>query len=140
MSTAENKALVRRMIEDVVNARRLDLVDEVFAADYVARGRVVGLDAVRQAIERHHSDLSSFRETIEEMIAEGDAVVVRLVVQGTHTGEMSIGGISVPATGKFVTWNGIAILRVANGKITEELGIGDNLGLLRQLGVLPLSG
>ena len=80
-----------------------------------------------------HAALPDFHYTIEDMIAEGDKVVVRLTAQGTQMGEF--GGI--PATGKHATWTEMPIGRIASGAIAEHWGEIDNLGMLQQLGVIP---
>jgi predicted ester cyclase len=140
MSIEANKALVRRLVDDVVNAEALGLVEELFAADFAANGRALGVEDVKGAIARHHREFPGYRITVEEMVAEGDAVVIRAVVSGTHAGEARIGGIRVPATGKPATWRGFVLFRIAGGKIAEEWAVTDNLGLLQQLGVTPHPG
>jgi predicted ester cyclase len=140
MSTAENKALVRRVIEEVVNGGELGLVDELFAPGFVANGRVLDPERVRQTIARHHAGFRGYRATIEDLIAEGDAVAVRVVLRGTPTGEGRIVGISVPETATEATWTGIGILRVAGGRLAEETAVYDRLGLLQQLGGVPAPG
>ncbi len=74
--------------------------------------------------------------TIEDIVAEGDTVVVRSTARGTHQGEL----MGIPLTGKQVAVSGISITRIANGKAVEEWFNGDDLGLLQQLGVVPAMG
>ncbi len=134
MSDEENRALVRRMIEDVLNANRPDMVAEVFATDFRAGGAVLGLGALSRAVVHHHVEYSGYHLAIDEMIAGGDAVVVRGVVRGTHAAEVTVGGIWVPPTGKPVEFRVFALFRIADGRIAEEIATGDDLGLLQQLG------
>ena len=68
----------------------------------------------------------------EDIIAEGDTVVARNVMRGTHTGEL----MGIPATDRTVTLNEIHIVRVANGKTVEHWGVEDNVGMMQQLGVV----
>jgi predicted ester cyclase len=70
---------------------------------------------------------------VEDVIANGDKVVVRLTFSGTHTGPL----MGMPPTGKFVTITGIAIDRIQNGKIVEHWVNRDDLGMLQQLGMIP---
>jgi predicted ester cyclase len=74
--------------------------------------------------------------TIEDIIAEGDTVVVRQTARGTHQGDL----MGIPPTGKQVSGTGITITRVVNGKAVEDWFNGDDLGLLQQLGVVPVPG
>jgi predicted ester cyclase len=76
------------------------------------------------------------RYTVEELIADGDKVVARLTAQGTQQGAL----MEIPPTGKRVTWSEIHIGRVVNGTIAERWGEIDNLGMLQQLGVIPMPG
>ena len=77
-----------------------------------------------------------FHVTSEDIIAEGDKVVSRWTASGTHKGEL----FGIPPTGKKATWKGISIYRFADGKIVEAWGDADFLGLLQQLGVMPVAG
>ena len=140
MSVEENKALVRHMIEDVVNERHLDLIGEVFSTSFRAGGKVLGLEPIGPAVEHHHAEFSGFRLSIKEMVAEGDRVVFHGAVSGTHSGEVAVGGISVSATGKSAEWSVFGLYTVEGGRIVEEIALGDDLGLLKQLGVVPAPG
>jgi predicted ester cyclase len=114
MSTAENKALVRRLIEEVWNQGNLAVFDELKA-------------------------FPDFHITIEDVIAEGDQVVVRLTGRGTNTGDLGAPAPH-PATGKHVTITGNVIARVANDKFVEIWHQVDWLGLFQQLGLIPAPG
>jgi predicted ester cyclase len=80
-----------------------------------------------------HSGLPDADVSVEEEIAEGDKVVIRWTLRCTHMSEL----MGIPPTGKQVTWTGITIYRLADGKIVEEKGEEDSLGLMRQLGAVP---
>jgi steroid delta-isomerase-like uncharacterized protein len=137
MSTETNKATVRRMLEQVWNERRVDLIDEFFTEDIVSH--IVGFPSstgLEEARENLTQNLNAFPDqqlTIEDEIAEGDKVVVSWTARGTHQGDI----YSIPATGKPFTNSGMTIYRLANAKVAELWFIGDNLGLMQQLGVIP---
>jgi steroid delta-isomerase-like uncharacterized protein len=139
MSTEENKALYRRLLEGVMNQRNLALVDELCAPDFVLhRGSTTmqGREPYKQFLSMYLTGGPDFHLTIEDQIAEGDKVVSRFTGRGTHLGPF----MGIPPTGKHVTATGIGIIRVANGKIVEEWANGDDLGVLQQLGVVPVPG
>ncbi len=92
-----------------------------------------GPEAFKQFLVSVHAGLSDLEIFNEDEIAEGDQVVVRWKMQGTHIGELS----GIPPTGKHVKWTGITIYRIINGKVVEEKGEEDALGVLQQLGVVP---
>ena len=134
----DNKALVRRYI-DLFNRNDLP-VEEIIAplaSSFVyhrpGMPDVTGLSDVRQVLEMYRSAVSDMHQTIEDLVAEGDKVACRWSGRGTHQGEM----MGVAATGKVITVTGIAIYRIANGKIQEEWDYSDVLGLMQQLSVAP---
>ena len=135
MSTEENKALIRRQVE-VWNTGNLDALDELMAADLIHHdmppGLAPGLDGFKQIISMHKMAFPDVRVTIEDMFAEGDKVVNRWTVSGTHQGEY----MGIAPTGKKVTLTGISIHRMAGGKIVENWHRMDMLSVMRQLGVV----
>jgi steroid delta-isomerase-like uncharacterized protein len=141
MSAGENKAIVRRGYE-AINQNNLDALDEVVAPDITdhdpAPGQAPGLEGVKQWFSSMHTAFPDFRMNVEDMIAEGDKVVARVRLSGTHQGEF----MGIAPTGNRVTIKGIDILRVnADGKIVEHWGNFDDLGMMQQLGVMePPSG
>jgi steroid delta-isomerase-like uncharacterized protein len=133
----QNKALMRR-IYDVFNTGNLASLDELVDANIVDHvplpaGQVSGIEGVKQTITRNRTGAPDLQYTVEDMIAEGDKVVARVTTRGTHKGEF----MGIPPTGKQAINTGIDIIRFANGKAVEHWGEYDNLGLLRQLGVIP---
>lgn len=82
---------------------------------------------------QENKDLTHFRYTVEDMIAEGDKVAARATASGTHQGDF----LGIPPTGKHATWSEIHIGRVVDGKFVEHWANSDQLGLLQQLGVVP---
>lgn len=141
MSTEHNKAIPRRVFEEVFNKENLSLVDELFATNFVQHVSVGGTQGImdregfKQSVIMLRNAFHS-RVTIEDEIAEGDKVVIRWTAYGTHTGQY----LGIPATGRSVTYTGIGIARIADGKIVELWVNVDQLGLMQQLGVIPPPG
>jgi steroid delta-isomerase-like uncharacterized protein len=139
MAPVENKAIYRRVIEEVWNKGNLSVMDELFAPDVVTHdpagpgGEMRGREAARQFITANRAAFPDLRLTIEDQIAEGDKVVTRFTARGTHRGKL----LGIAPTGKQVTTTAIIINRYTGGKIAESWINGDNLGLLQQLGVIP---
>jgi predicted ester cyclase len=140
----ENKALIRRLFKGWETPQDLSFVDELFAADYVAHvddpHRTPDRAGLKDTTVRELPVFPDLRHTIEDLIADGDKVVVRLTFRGTHQGEWltpSMGRIA--PTGKHVTWGATIIYRIADGQIVEAWGQEDRLGQLQQLGVIPNS-
>ncbi len=139
MSTAENKALVRRFYDIIESHDLVTLTGEVLAEDYrlhfdsapeMDRGAAAGFFG---------AFLAAFPEidhTIEDQIAEGDRVASRIVVRGTHRANL----MGIPPTGKEIEVNAINIHRIANGRVAEQWVVTDGLGMMQQLGVIPTPG
>jgi steroid delta-isomerase-like uncharacterized protein len=129
----ENKALARRSWGIVDNP---DLIDEVYAADLVWHEPdqdVRGLEEAKQFLAIYKTAFPDLHATVEDAIAEGDKVVTRWTVRGTHQGEIREFG---PPTGRQVEIKGITIHRIDGGKIVEEWERYDNLGVMQQLGLV----
>jgi steroid delta-isomerase-like uncharacterized protein len=141
MSTEQNKALVRRMVDELFNKGNISLVDELFAPDFVEREELPpGLPRDREGVKLLTSMLRSafpdFKAVIEDTLAEGDKVVVRHTWSGTHKGEW----MGMPPTGKSISIGVIDIVRVADGKFVEHWGQMDSMGMMVQLGAVPMPG
>jgi steroid delta-isomerase-like uncharacterized protein len=139
MSAEENKAVVRREIEELFNhTGNLDAADEIITPDYVSyeptSGETRGIEGARQFAATYREAFPDLQSTIEDMVAEGDKVVVRFRARGTHQGETEAFG---PPTGKRMEITGITIKRVSEGKIAEAWTNFDALGMMRQLGMIP---
>lgn len=133
-----NKAIVRRLFDEVWNAGNVDKIEELYAPDYVADYRPYaplrsGHAAIKEMVQRAWTTFPDYHEELEELVAEGDKVVVRLTITGTQKGQW---GPLLP-TGKPVRFEEILILRIVGGKVVHQRGIVDNLNALRQLGVMP---
>jgi steroid delta-isomerase-like uncharacterized protein len=116
----ENVAVVRRYFEEVLGGGRLDLLNELIAPEYVdhtARpGRAPGSAGVRDVVGLFHTKFPDLVVTVEDLFAEQDRVATRFPIRGTHTGPFA----GLPPTGRGVMLTGIAISRVADGRITEQ--------------------
>jgi steroid delta-isomerase-like uncharacterized protein len=138
MSIEDNKANVRRGFE-AVNQKNLAVFDELLTPDVVfhsASTTMQGLEAYKQFLSMLFTAFPDLQFTIEDMIAEGDTVVVRYTTRGTHQGAFR----GIAPTGKQVSGTGMFIDRIVNGKAVEQWFNGDDLGLLQQLGVIPAPG
>jgi steroid delta-isomerase-like uncharacterized protein len=138
MSTEDNKALTRQGF-DALNQRNWTAFKALCAPDFVfhnASMTIQGLEPYTQFIAMYFTAFPDGRLTIEDMIAEGDTVAARQTFQGTHQGEL----MGIPPTGKQVTATGSTLIRFANGKGVEQWSNYDDLGLMQQLGVVPMPG
>ena len=140
MSTEDNKAVVRRFYEEVMNQKKRAVLDEVFDLNVVDHfappGTPGGLEGARQTLGMFLSAFPDLHFTVEDLIAEGDKVVARATLSGTQQGTF----MGIPATGKHVTMTGIEINRFEGGKSVEHWVEMDTLGLMQQLGVIPPPG
>jgi steroid delta-isomerase-like uncharacterized protein len=131
----ENKALARRAWEAVENP---DLVDEVYAPDVVWHepdGEVIrGTEEAKQFISTYKTAFPDLNISVEDVIAEGDKVVTRVTLRGTHQGETEQFGAP---TGRQLEGTGVTISRIEGGKIVEDWDSYDNLSTLQQLGLPP---
>jgi predicted ester cyclase len=124
MSAEEGKELVRRLVEEVVNRRDLDALDDI------ATGQLARL--ARRWISPFHASFPDFTMRIVQLVAEGDTVVGHFACSGTHTGEW----LGIAPTGRrFVDVDEIYVFTVADGKLVAARGVEDNLSRLRQLGI-----
>jgi steroid delta-isomerase-like uncharacterized protein len=137
LSAEENKAIFRRYVEEVGNEGNLDLVEEIFdrylshQPDGHAEER--GPQDVKRFIGEFHQAFPDFHTTIEDQIAEGDKVVTRWTMRGTHQGEFR----GIAPTGELIKVTGIGIFRFSEGgKVVESWDNFDQLGMMRQLGAL----
>lgn len=140
MSVEENKAIVRRFYEQVMNNGQVELLDELMDAEFDDRGEALfgslhGREVIRQGIVATRSILPDLHVTIEDMIAEGDMVGVRGLMRCTHQGEW----LGITPTGNELTWKGIAMFRLANGRLMQRWFNSDGLSIVQQLGLVPLT-
>src|SRR3990170_3759236 len=133
----ENKAVVRRAFDEIAQGN-LDVADEIIAPEYVRHDLAGGPDAhgpdgVKRLIAGLRTAFPDIETTIEDIFADGEKVVVRFSVRGTHSGPF----MGIAPTGREATWRGVNIYRVSGGRIRETWQLADGLGLLRQLGAAP---
>lgn len=138
MSTEENKTLVRRLFEESWNKGNLEVSDELISSDCVLHygGRVfpVNGDAGKAIVAAWRTAFPDFQFLFEDCIAEGDRVVLRIPFRATHRGEF----FGIASTGRQINVTEILIARIKDGKVVEMWEEYDQLGMLQQLGAVPL--
>lgn len=141
MSVSEaHKELFGRLYHSIWNERRLEFIEHVIAdthaiSDPTVAGGAVGPSAYRRQVERFLTGLPDLHFEVDDTITEKDKLVVYWTITGTHRGEF----LGVPPTNKKVSFSGITINQIRNGKIIESTVIWDGLGLLEQFGIdLPV--
>ena len=136
----DNKALVRRFVDEVQSSGNIGLIDEICSPEFVNHSAPPGIPADREGIKivtamfRRAFPDSYF--TVEDMMAEGDKVATRKTFHGTHEGEF----MGIPPSGRSVSTGLIDIVRISEGRVVEHWSMGDSLGMMRQLGVLSQPG
>ena len=132
-----NKAVVRRFVDEVQNAKNMDVFDELNAPDFVNLSAPPGMPTDREGGKMFLGGfLSAFPDsqvTVDDMIAEGDRVVTKKTFTGTHTGALG----EIGPTGRHVTIQYVDILRLRDGQIIEHWLSMDQLSFMQQLGVIP---
>ncbi|HXQ34982.1 MAG TPA: ester cyclase [Anaerolineales bacterium] len=136
MSIEENKRIVRRY-QEIYNSNNLDALNEV-VTEHVLTPRMMagmppGLEGAKQVHKATLLGMPDWHTEIEELIAKGDKVVARITMTGTHIGDF----FGFPPTGNRISFTGIYIVRIANGKIIEHWGEEDTIGLMQQIGAKP---
>jgi steroid delta-isomerase-like uncharacterized protein len=142
MSIEQNKAIVRSIFEDGLNRGRVDAIAALTADAFVDHdihvetGIPGGPEDMRRALIAIREGFPDIHVTIEDIVAEGDRVVVRNTWRGTHRGEFN----GIAATGKQIEIEGIVIWRIVDGQIAERWAVIDTHTFLRQLGVIAAPG
>ncbi len=133
----DNKAIARRFVDEVFTRGSEASVDELVADDFVAhtwRSETGNAKAdLKRAMQRLASALADPAFTIEDVIGEGDRVVVRLTASATHVGDF----MGMPASGRRYSIAEIHIFRFRDGQVVEHWHQFDQLGMMRQLGIVP---
>ncbi len=134
------KTKLDRIPLEIYNQGRLQLIDELYAPEYVERMPQPGMAPTREGFKQFVTSLRTafpdLHYTIDDTIEVGDKFVTRLTASGTMRGEFA----GMPATGKRATWTEIHIVRVANEHVVEHWGLVQELGMMVQLGVIPAPG
>jgi steroid delta-isomerase-like uncharacterized protein len=138
MSTEQNKALVRQLVEEVLNKGNMSRADETIAPNFVEHEELPpefppGREAPKLLFTLLRRAFPDFKATIQQLISEGDKVVLYMTWTGTQKGEF----MGVPPTGKRISINVIDIIRIADGQLVEHWGVMDQMAMMQQLGVIP---
>ena len=119
MSVDDNKELVRRFFDERWNEKNSAVIDELLSPS-------LGIEEAKAYVDSVHAAIGGIQMTMEDLIAENDQVVVPWSMTGVHQGEY----LGVAPTGQRVTFRGLALLRIADGKIVSDVAYGDNLAVL----------
>jgi steroid delta-isomerase-like uncharacterized protein len=135
---ADNKAIVRRLYDEVWNKRKLELLSELISPSHALHGpnfsgSAIGPEAYKLRVSAFYAGFPDLRWTIEDTVAEKEKVVACWTFSGTHKGDY----MGVPPTNKKVSVDGMTIHHMADGKIMDSYSTWDALGLLQQLGAVP---
>ena len=129
----ENEAIIRQVIA-LIGERNLDEAFELYALDYIYHGpggqELRGRDGIRGLWEVWLAGFPDLHSTVEDVVTEGDKIVMRWRIEGTHTGEF----LGVPASNAKINVGVTGIFRVANGQLVECWDQFDGLGLMQQIG------
>ena len=136
--TADNREITRRVFEEIWNKKKLEVADELMAADYVHHDPqspdvAKGIEGYKQFVSYYLNAFPDLHFTIEDEIADENTVVSRWTATGTHQGDLP----GIARTGRQFSVTGMTIARVRDGKFIESWGNWDALGLMQQLGVVP---
>lgn len=138
MSTADNKNVINAFIEDVINQGRLERADELVLPDFVELdplpGQSQGREGLKEIIAQLRTAFPDMHWVVDEMLAEGSKVCTRFTWSGTHRGMF----LGIPATGRPITVKGVVVDRLEAGKMADSRILMDSLGMMQQLGVLPV--
>jgi len=131
-----NKTLMKRFVTEYQTGDDQAVLVELMAPDIVDHSALPGFppgrDGVKALFDAFHAAFEGFRAEIHDQVAEDDRVVTRKTFHGRHQGEF----MGAPATGRQISLDVIDIVRIADGRIVEHWNLVDQLGLLRQLGVV----
>jgi steroid delta-isomerase-like uncharacterized protein len=138
MSTEQNKALAHQFLEEVFNQGNMSRFNELVAPDFVEHEEVPpgvprNREGVAMLLTMLRSAFPDFKATIDDMIAEGDKVVVRMTWTGTQQGEF----MGMPPSGKPMSIGVIDIFRMEKDKLVEHWGLSDTMSMMEQLGAMP---
>lgn len=132
----QNKAITRRIFDEIESQGKLAVADEIFARDFINHlpfGEMHGTEGAKQFATMLRTAFPDLHTTVRDQIAEGDRVTTRWTARGTQKGPFQ----GVPPTGRQMEIGGITISRIANGKIIEQWGNPDLFSMMQQLGAVP---
>ncbi|MEK6911866.1 MAG: ester cyclase [Candidatus Thermoplasmatota archaeon] len=142
MTSHTNEAMLRRFYDEAFSKGKLSAIDELADRNFVDHehppypGFKSGIEGVKQIISAMRTGFPDLQIAVNEVIPQGDKVVARVTLSGTHKGTF----MDIPPTGKRVSFEGIDIVRFSGGKAVEHWGLTDNMGLFTQLGAIPAPG
>ncbi len=135
MSSEKNKEIIRRVFDEIASKGDFDVVDEIYAEDYLDHapfpGAPAGRDGVKHSIGGLRAAFPDLHVTVEDMSAHGDKVAAHNTWAGTHDGEV----LGIPPTGRSVSFSGVVVFRLKNDLIVERWAIDLELDLLKELGM-----
>lgn len=134
MTLESNKAVARRYLEDVWNASNMQAADDLIAPEFSflsPAGKTDDLPTFKQYVQKIHQILAGLHFSVENLIAEGDQVLLEWTMTGTHTAEF----MGIPASGKAVNVAGVSLLRISGGKLVTCRLYWDRVVMLQQIGV-----
>lgn len=138
MSAEQNKSIVRRWVDEGWNQGKLSVIDQLYAPDFTQHEpppeMVKSSEALKQYVSTYLNAFPDLHFTIDDLVAEGDKVVWRFTSKGTHQGNF----MGLPPTGKTSIVTGMVLFRLENSRIVEAYVNIDTLGLLQQLGIIPM--
>jgi steroid delta-isomerase-like uncharacterized protein len=131
------KEITRRLNKEVWNQGKLSTIDELVSSDFVNHSPAPGLPADREGFKQfvmmYRNAFPDVKITIEDIVAEGDRVMIRWSATGTHKGEI----MGVEPTNKEVDVTGMSENRISNGKVVEQWNEFDVMGMMQQIGAIP---
>lgn len=140
MSTAANKTIIRRFYEEVFNQRNIEAIDELVHPEFFNHDPTPAAsrdpESMKQFIKIFTTAFPDHHHAIEDLIAEGDKVVMRCTLTATHQGQFP-GFLEIPPTGKSICQRQIHILRIQDGQVAEHWVVRDDLTMMQQLGLIP---
>jgi steroid delta-isomerase-like uncharacterized protein len=138
-TSAQNKAVARRFFDEVFNKGQLQVVDEIFAKEYVGyssaslKGPIKGPAGIKEFVTTYRTAFPDIHFAFEDVLTDGDKVSIRWTTTGTHKGSLP----GVAATGKKMSVTGIGIAQILDAKIIRSFSQINTLSMLQQLGVIP---
>ncbi len=133
----DNAAVARRYLTEIWGKGNLDAIDELVGPEIVLRDPMSadasGIEVVRARVRGMAAAFGDVSLTVDELVMSGERAIVRDTWRGVHRGEL----FGFPGTGRTLTIRAVEILRIAGGKVLENISYLDVYGLFQQLGILP---
>lgn len=135
----KNKAVMRRIYDEIWNQGNFEVLDEIVSADYVGHiptppEAPTGREGLRWLIQMYRSAFPDINVQVDDQIAEGEKVLTRITIQGTHQGQF----MNIPPTNKKIKVTALVVTRFRNGQNIEGWAELDRFGMMQQLGFIPM--